>query len=634
MYAVIDTETTGLSLTSDRIIELAVIGLDASGNQEWEWCSLINPERDTGPGLAVRVHQIYPRDVSEAPTFAEFAGHIARILSGRVLIGHNIKFDLGMLAAEFERLGHPLPELIQICTAAIARESGFRPYRLEACCEVLGIELSGAHHALADARATADLAQRLVNFSDLLAQSDVVHRPRTVRPWPNIPVVSREPVVRAIPPSRKSSPLHTNRMSPVRKAQVDLPTCEPKAPVVETFSLDRESPESKYLAAIEWALEDREISTEQKQALTDLRCELRLSDEQARAVHMLFIRGLAGSMWADGSISAHEQFDLNVVGAALHLTAEDVEYARDNPIGLGLTNQDYVISPGATVVFTGEMSLSRTEWTDRAQAAGLRVTGSVSRKTDFLVVPFGETGSTKSRKARGLGVRVVSEQRFRRMLGAVENNGGSKNDPFPQSKDTQYIAPETSETEAILREAIETGEVLTIAYHGGSKPGSKREIAPICIEDDLVRARCYSSGKVKDFRIEQIQVFENDLLISRWNPEEVGKRIRTYEDLSGVLEDKAGELTSMGWYVTGEEDGIFLFRRFKNGRLLKRPDVSIQYVETIDEGYFDPGMNYHAEIRKRARPWIISLRQGGTAFGRLDRAVERFMLEALKHAPS
>jgi DNA polymerase-3 subunit epsilon len=65
MYAIIDTETTGLSLKNDRIIELAVIGLDANVNKEWEWCSLINPERDTGQGMAVRIHQIYSRDVRQ-----------------------------------------------------------------------------------------------------------------------------------------------------------------------------------------------------------------------------------------------------------------------------------------------------------------------------------------------------------------------------------------------------------------------------------------------------------------------------------------------------------------------------------------------------------------------------------------
>lgn len=140
MYAIIDTETTGLNLKKDRIIELAAIGLDTDGKKEWEWCSLINPERDTGHGMAVRIHQIYSRDLAEAPTFSEFAGHIADMLCGRAIIAHNARFDLGMLGEEFSRLGVKIPALTHICTADIARDCGFRPWRLEKCCTALGIE--------------------------------------------------------------------------------------------------------------------------------------------------------------------------------------------------------------------------------------------------------------------------------------------------------------------------------------------------------------------------------------------------------------------------------------------------------------------------------------------------------------
>ena len=71
-------------------------------------------------------------------------------------------------------------------------------------------------------------------------------------------------------------------------------------------------------------------------------------------------------------------------------------------------------------MFTGEMSIPRSDWIARAKAAGLRVTGAVSGKTEFLIVPFGETGSTKTQKARELGVRVISEQRFVRMISRLE----------------------------------------------------------------------------------------------------------------------------------------------------------------------------------------------------------------------
>jgi DNA polymerase-3 subunit epsilon len=419
MYAIIDTETTGLSLKNDRIIELAVIGLDADGNREWEWCSLINPERDTGHGFAVRVHQIYSRDVADAPTFSDFAGHIANILRGRAVIAHNAIFDLGMLGAEFGRIGVKIPTLTHLCTMDMAKNCGLRPWRLENCCTMLGIELEGAHHALADARATWCLAQKLFDFSHKDLRKKIFNRLRSELPWPKLQIIRQKAVTRPILPCRKSNDKVDSSKCDYGNSK-QLLVGKNSIPVIESFSMDRDRPEAKYLAAVEWVLEDRHISQEQKQTLSDFQAELKLTGNQVREIHLNFIRGLAGSMWSDGVFTEHEKYDLNVCGKALQLTAEDILYALQNPIDLDLSNEDYRLEPGERVVFTGEMSIPRSDWIARAKAVGLRVTGAVSGKTGFLIVPFGETGSTKTRKARELGVRVISEQRFIRMISRLE----------------------------------------------------------------------------------------------------------------------------------------------------------------------------------------------------------------------
>ena len=278
MYAVIDTETTGLNMASDRIIEFAVIGLDANGNKQWEWCSLINPERNTGSGLAKRVHQIYERDVESAPTFADCAGYITDRLAGRALIAHNARFDLGILAVEFGRLGVSLPRIPQICTADLARDCGFRPWRLEACCRALGIELEGVHHALADARATWCLAHKLFDFSHERLRMDVIDQLREGTSWPKLPIANYEPVTRAILPSReaggrsKGSAVISNAGDRNSQTKGILPNIEP-------IAMDRQTVDTKYLAAVEWVLEDREITAEQKRVLEKLREELGLTEE-------------------------------------------------------------------------------------------------------------------------------------------------------------------------------------------------------------------------------------------------------------------------------------------------------------------------------------------------------------------
>jgi DNA ligase (NAD+) len=88
----------------------------------------------------------------------------------------------------------------------------------------------------------------------------------------------------------------------------------------------------------------------------------------------------------------------------------------DWPEGARVRTTDAGPMSGEVVVITGTLaSLSRDEARAAARVAGATVTDSVSRKTTLLVTG-GEPGS-KLRKAQELGVRVVEEAEFLRMLG-------------------------------------------------------------------------------------------------------------------------------------------------------------------------------------------------------------------------
>ncbi|HUB44838.1 MAG TPA: NAD-dependent DNA ligase LigA [Acetobacteraceae bacterium] len=71
---------------------------------------------------------------------------------------------------------------------------------------------------------------------------------------------------------------------------------------------------------------------------------------------------------------------------------------------------------GKTMVFTGSMeTMTRPEAKARAEALGAKVTDSVSKKTDLVVV--GADAGSKARKATELGVRTITEQEWRELAG-------------------------------------------------------------------------------------------------------------------------------------------------------------------------------------------------------------------------
>jgi DNA polymerase-3 subunit epsilon len=100
--AFLDLETTGINVTSDRIVEFSVLKISPNGKEEW-MSSRVNPEMPIPP-KSTAIHGIKNEDVANCPTFREMAKNLAAFLEGCDLAGYNaIKFDIPLLAEEFLR---------------------------------------------------------------------------------------------------------------------------------------------------------------------------------------------------------------------------------------------------------------------------------------------------------------------------------------------------------------------------------------------------------------------------------------------------------------------------------------------------------------------------------------------------
>jgi DNA polymerase III epsilon subunit-like protein len=162
-YAVFDCETTGTSPARDEIVSLALVRLDADGEEVGRCVSLVRPSCPI-PAEATAVHGISDRDVAEAPTLAEVAPELLPLLDGAVFVAHNAGFDLAMLQHGLTAAGIAYEPPVVACTLEAFRllEPLAPAHNLEAVCARHDIALD-AHDALGDALATAVLLRLVLS---------------------------------------------------------------------------------------------------------------------------------------------------------------------------------------------------------------------------------------------------------------------------------------------------------------------------------------------------------------------------------------------------------------------------------------------------------------------------------------
>ena len=169
---VLDTETTGVSVKSDRIVELGAIFCQRGSIVDSRKMRL-NPQMAI-PAEASAVHGIRDEHVVGKPTFAEIAERFIDYIQGRArneaspwLCGYNaVEFDGPLINAELQRAGIlaqiDVSQIIDPLTLVRWHLRHLRSRSLKSACEHFGVPLQNAHSALADAQATLGLLHAMI----------------------------------------------------------------------------------------------------------------------------------------------------------------------------------------------------------------------------------------------------------------------------------------------------------------------------------------------------------------------------------------------------------------------------------------------------------------------------------------
>ena len=147
---VLDTETTGLDYTRERIIEFAAVRLE-NGKIKDEFQTLINPQQHIRKS-SMAVHGITQEMVADAPTEEEILPKILEFIGDYPIVAHNAIFDYSFLnEAKLRVLGSKLenPHIdSQVMFKEIAPE--LESHGLEALTKRFNVELNNHHRAMAD----------------------------------------------------------------------------------------------------------------------------------------------------------------------------------------------------------------------------------------------------------------------------------------------------------------------------------------------------------------------------------------------------------------------------------------------------------------------------------------------------
>jgi len=186
-----------------------------------------------------------------------------------------------------------------------------------------------------------------------------------------------------------------------------------------------------------------------------------------------------------------------------------------------------------------------------------------------------------------------------------------------------------------MLEVCRNGEVVRIVYHGGSQPGTARDISVITVSDLEIRARDLAVGKAKVFKLAKIELVQNSSPTPSYDPN-APQKPEPVGTIGDVLQHDVSGLIALGWHVNISDNDISLHRFFKNGKPRKTADLSLWYDEYTQDLVMGEDGSLQIHERKSSRPFHLRSKNYAVTktFLKMSSAITGFLNEAKTLAPN
>jgi DNA polymerase-3 subunit epsilon len=175
-FAVVDVETSGLSTSRHRILQIGLVTVEPDGTVVDQWSTLVGlrwPWSRVGPR---KVHGLTRRSLRGAPKATEALGELRERVDGAIFTAHNVEFDAMFIQRAAERADVAFRLDPRLCTLQLSRRldpDRLLTHGLADVCGRYDVVLERHHDALSDARAAAAVLPHLLAANGVVEEADL-----------------------------------------------------------------------------------------------------------------------------------------------------------------------------------------------------------------------------------------------------------------------------------------------------------------------------------------------------------------------------------------------------------------------------------------------------------------------------